>query len=265
MFAVTIVLITLWNSYIGWNVELARSPKIVVAPDSSSEPVSDVKKNNAMKDEADGRNESRHALIRNWVDSQFISIPLLGIKVSSDDAAVLGSVMLFFLNWYYCLCLRREHRDVATFLAESRSLPVELRRHIRWSVDAGNVFNIGSDDRPFESSGKAQDKPVGAFFPPMRLLLPIFVYAPFVAILLVMFFDVYCLFGPYESPFRPPLEPGQGLWSALSMRHRWQLILTDSFGVLVAILTLKVCWQIVIYHRQTRTVIDAFEETTQSP
>jgi hypothetical protein len=60
--------------------------------------------------------------IRTWSDSRSISSSLLGIKVSIDDAPVLGSTALFVISIWFLLSVRREYYTIYFLLKDTRQL-----------------------------------------------------------------------------------------------------------------------------------------------
>jgi len=59
--------------------------------------------------------------LQDWAAARTISIGLLGIRVSVDDAAVLGAVALFVLSLWLMLVTRRENHTVGFLLRDTDS------------------------------------------------------------------------------------------------------------------------------------------------
>ena len=61
--------------------------------------------------------------LRDWAASRIIHISILGIRVSVDDAAVLGTAVLFVLSLWLLLVARRENRTIGSLLQNTNENP----------------------------------------------------------------------------------------------------------------------------------------------
>ena len=59
--------------------------------------------------------------LRDWASSRIVQISLLGIRVSVDDAAVLGTLVLLILSLWLLLLARRENHTVGFLLRDTDS------------------------------------------------------------------------------------------------------------------------------------------------
>ena len=115
---------------------------------------------------------TRQAL-QDWAESRNVMISFLGIRVSVDDAAVLGTSSLFVISLWLLLLMRRENHTVGFLLRDTdtpRDSDVgDQRRHMyssgqRWlilhTIDANSLFVTFE---PFADSGSLPQrfKPVG--------------------------------------------------------------------------------------------------------
>lgn len=57
--------------------------------------------------------------LKDWASSRIVQISLLGIRVSVDDAAVLGSVVLLVLSLWLLLVSRREYYTIGSLLDDT--------------------------------------------------------------------------------------------------------------------------------------------------
>lgn len=57
--------------------------------------------------------------LKDWAASRTVQISLLGIRVSVDDAAVLGSVVLLVLSLWLLLLARRENNTIGSLLRDT--------------------------------------------------------------------------------------------------------------------------------------------------
>jgi Protein of unknown function (DUF2934) len=83
----------------------------------------------------------REHAIRSWADNRFVSISLLGIRVSVDDAPIVGTFALVVISIWRLLAIRREHITIASLLRDTRrngDVTVDLLRR-QWRVFHGIV------------------------------------------------------------------------------------------------------------------------------
>jgi hypothetical protein len=91
--------------------------------------------------------------MRSWVDTQVVSVALLGIKISVSDFAILGSAALFLCLFYLFLCERRENHEVGYLFQDICSNDTFLKTHGYHAVaivSSYMVFNLGG---PHEIGG----------------------------------------------------------------------------------------------------------------
>jgi hypothetical protein len=61
--------------------------------------------------------------LKDWASSRIIQVSLLGIRVSVDDAAVLGTLVLFVLSVWLLLVSRRENYTIGFLLRDTDTSP----------------------------------------------------------------------------------------------------------------------------------------------
>jgi hypothetical protein len=73
--------------------------------------------------------------LKDWVNSQSVTIALLGIRVSVDDAPVLGAAALFVLSLWLLLLMRRENHTIGFLLRDTDSSSRDdLSNGQRWLI-----------------------------------------------------------------------------------------------------------------------------------
>jgi hypothetical protein len=90
-------------------------------------------------------------LIRGWVDSTFLSVPILGFKVSAFDATVIGSLALLILVLWHFFSLRRENHLVAYVFNQAWGRGRARQNHVFAYVWSTQVFTTSRDDTPMSS------------------------------------------------------------------------------------------------------------------
>lgn len=229
-FASAAILAGLWNLYASWDIRWAEGAR--------------------------GRTWTEEQVqlrqINAWVDANTVGVALLGIKLSTSDAAVLGGIVLLGLAFYQCLCARRENHEVGALLVESAGEPEPLRRLIFRRISAFMVFLASeSNDAPYDSlDGKRSTQTIPLF----HTGWPLLIYLPAITIGATLLSDLYYAF-VYVSPFD---QIGHGAWLGLSQSYRWKLVAMDVSGLAMAIITWCYCRQTVIFRRGTERVVQSF-------
>jgi hypothetical protein len=87
------------------------------------------------------------AALKDWVSSQSVTIALLGIRVSVDDAPVLGTSALMVLSFWLLLLVRRENHTIGFLLRDTDTQP--SARHLSDDESAGaqERYKYGSGQR----------------------------------------------------------------------------------------------------------------------
>jgi len=113
--------------------------------------------------EASGIAQTRAYLVqdqvRAWVESQSITINLLGIRIAVSDFAILNSLALYAFVYYYLLSARRENREIGQLLREVRDNLDSTGYTVYASIASYMVFTLNKgDDNPIASLEPDKDK-----------------------------------------------------------------------------------------------------------
>ncbi len=230
-----VICTALWNSYLSWDRRWAYE---VQAP------------------AAWGQRELLQAQIRSWIETNTVSVSLLGIRVSVSDAAVLGSISLIILSFYMCMTLRKENEEVALLLRHFASQEYDSleKGRILDRIQATTLFlRRTSNDEPFTTIEVARARTDR--IPLSHFVLRVLTYFPGITIWLVIASDIYYAYG-YVSPWVRNTEP---LWQALPLSFVLQLVVMDLFATLCALLVWRYCKRASAYRRGTQLVLDSFE------
>jgi len=229
----TMMLIASYNAYLSydyiWIIDSTRRQMEAgerrVANDSKSatERVSQVLTDQALKD---------------WAASRTVLISLIGIRVSIDDAPVLGSTVLCLLSLWLLLGARREHHTIDSLLRDTdtpgsranrdRSVLQLPTRRIMFSggercrifhtLISNNLFFTfqSFDDQDLSKAGVATRFKRGLKTVGLRVLRNFFFLFPALAALTVFGLDRWSYFIP--DPFDPNFaSPGVGAFFWRSM------------------------------------------------
>lgn len=158
IFACGTILITIYNNYFPWNrivttpnQGLTEWPQPNLGADEVHDPAppqglnddrlkewaarleneKTARTNTAKELSREGHKES----VKNLQDDQAIAISLLGIRLSSADLDIFGSIGVFITSMYYLLSVRRLSLEVESLLTEAEDPVVDLQA--RWFVYEG--------------------------------------------------------------------------------------------------------------------------------
>jgi hypothetical protein len=147
--------------------------------------------------------ELQKAMLRNWVDSHFISIPLLGLKFSITDASVVGSFLLCILSVWLFFSMRRENHLIGQTLTEAQHCGDDLKAYVYLGITGTQIFaTVSNNDKPFTTLRTPERDERGVV---LKGSVYVLMYLPAIAIFFVLFTDFLSLVLP--SAFRSPHEP----------------------------------------------------------
>lgn len=221
--------------------------------------------------------------LRDWAASRTVQISLLGIRVSVDDAAILGSAVLFVLSLWLLLLARQEYHIIGSLLRNTdtqrpgeggdpsamrppESPPCMYSGGERWLIfhtimsnslfftfdhSLSSVHSLDDQDPPRAGAASAFGGRLTKAA--LKLLRHFFFLFPAVASVVVFLLDRRSYFNP--DPFDPKYgNPGIGPF------YRW------SFAVfLVCWIPLAFCClKSSLYSRDTEKVLREYGDKLQS-
>lgn len=79
-------------------------------------------------------------LVRNWVDTQYFTFPILGLKISTADVtSVLSLCIIIILIWCF-FCIRSENFTLGKILNATQTHPLYFKRYILYGICFKNLF-----------------------------------------------------------------------------------------------------------------------------
>lgn len=91
-------------------------------------------------------------LLSSWVDSGFVTVPLLGIRVHIADGAVLGALGLSILMFWLFFSMRRLNHLVGKSLRMALDADYQVKQYLYYGVSSSHVFStISENDDPIRS------------------------------------------------------------------------------------------------------------------
>jgi hypothetical protein len=267
------VIVCLWNTYISSDRDFAFQPLPYPTPrQPAPSGQTTVSTDPGHPDFGLDTHETYRQLLqqqfKGWVDSQYVSVNLLGIRISVSDFGVLAALGLDFFLFYYLLCVRRENREVGQLFRDfyraalSGDGQFEVDRlhpaaYATYSaVSSYLIFNLNRrDDAPIRSvdAFPKHQKLFG-----IRAVSHIMIYASLIAITAIIICDrmsdrkaASSTF--FETAFRldPNLNnvaPDRRMYFSVV---EWAAV---AFGFWAAYMT----WQIRRYQEATRDVFESF-------
>ncbi len=208
----------------------------------------------------------QQGVFRNWVDSQYVTISLLGIRFSVSDFAVLDSLALYLFVLYYMLAMRRENHETGKILHEVIGQDPETKTTVYRAIKAYMVFNLSPhSDAPIENYATSDPPPVKKY-KRVRFAVEAMHWAPAVVIGLTIVCDFCSVFIPsgkfgmlFSSPFHPD---GTSIWQTFPI-HRDRLIYFAFVELTALAILLMVCDttnKTPNYKNRTSEMLDKFEK-----
>ena len=241
VFACGTIIITLYNNYFQWNrisLDPARGLSVWRRPVDQTEAVANPFKltpqeqDHIRKRANDLNDEYSRQDARDQTENQTISLSWLGIKLSSADMDVFGSLGLFITSMYYLLCVRRMALEIESLITSVKGSDATTLDYVYLGVRQSFVLNVDADDDLIYNTSAAKrarnrDRGVSLshwLFPKLRFL-------PAVTILLNLGSDWYYALVQEGSTY------GGGFWwlRNLTLTFQLQFLLMTLLATVVGI------------------------------
>lgn len=276
-FIVTVIIalavtITLWNAYLSWDRDFATQTKwhgSNIEDGSKNKDNSEKKvgsKNEHGSKKADGKSEdevcveNHKTLLSEWVKSQIITVPLLGIRVGVSDASVLSGISLFIVSIWFFFSMRQENYLVATLLIDTKEHDLDLKKLIISTILSHFVFtSVSKNDQPINDLTPLRDEYRKISF--TRKIDKYLFFLPPTAIALAIIMDILSIF-LIPAVFRYPKEPllhimnGAGVWI--------KFVLFEMVALTFLILTSFVCWRSLKYEKATVDILNRYRDSIKT-
>jgi hypothetical protein len=115
------MLIASYNAYLSYDYNwiLGSNERQLAGEQLQAERVSSPEANNRKLASANVAQVLDEEALKHWAESRIVQISLLGIRVSIDDVAVLGSACLSVLSLWLVLVARRENHTIGLLLRDT--------------------------------------------------------------------------------------------------------------------------------------------------
>ena len=91
-----------------------------------------------LKDENNYAKIARREYIRNYEDSYYVIIPLLGSKINSDDAPFLFGLTLLILFFWVYVCVKNENFTIGKIFDLTLKKPINIKKYIFYGISFYN-------------------------------------------------------------------------------------------------------------------------------
>lgn len=188
--------------------------------------------------------------LRDWASSRTIFISLLGIRVSVDDAAILGTAVLFILSMWLLLWARREHYTTSRILRDTlrdntrpppgtqpMSRSTAYTDQERWlifhTINSNGIFfaitpsfsSVRSLTGPLPAADTTFKRTVNRIGLP--LLRNFFFLFPVITALIVIVIDhfSFAIADPFDPHYGIPGDDPRTFWKSIIALGIWLLLL----------------------------------------
>ena len=214
-----IVFIAVWNTYFTWSRHWLGLPET---------PVSVGNQRNQTAEEL--RRIGIEQQVKLFMENKDINIGLFGIRVSSDDVPLLGSLALCIVVLWQVLTCRRANRDVASLLIEARNSTAPEMRAVYFGIRSELIFGAMSAREKPISSLEYKFRPTDADQRKLAISTQLLLYLPTIAICIAIASDLYyaaVFSGDYDLNFAVPV------WGALPLSLKLELLVSDAFAGII--------------------------------
>jgi hypothetical protein len=259
------ILISLWNAMLSWDGDMALELRPQLSPIASPAP-SPAASPTPMTDQdrrASLVKANQDTVTSEWLKNLVVSVGLLGIRISTNDLAVVGSASSIVIMVWFFFSQRRENRAIVGLLRDcsKRVMRGQLSKDVGEMVYEGVVQNIvfidmGGGDAPLR--GLSADTTQSERNRFVRTILTGLVFLPPITIILIVVSDLSSVFLT-RSYLRISMEH---LWKVLLAEHHYGSLAKiagfDAIAVASAIYTLMLCLNCREFTKATSATIKDF-------
>ena len=258
-----------------WNVMLSWERGIATRPLSDQDELARTEYNNdACKTEEEIKKERQGILAKirenqktatdEWIKNLYVSVGILGIRVSVHDLSVMGSFSLVVIMIWYYFVQRRENRAIASLFlyCMDEMKRKELTNGILKLAYEGVVQNIvfidmGGGDKPISNLKNESSTPESNTF--VRYVLALITFLPPFTIAMIVVSDMSSLFiGSYAR------VDFNSVWSTLRFPEHlvevFKIIFYELFAIGCLVYTLYLCRKCRAFSKATSLIIRDFKQ-----
>lgn len=197
-----------------------------------------------------GEAQEKAEIIKQYVDSLQISIPVLGIKLSNSDAAVLGSLALVAAAYLSSLAAQRWKRELVTIVNDFGTQTRELRQMIYSSVRTGAVFTAVYDE-----AGKGDEHLTEK---DVSIPYKIIIFLPVVALAAILLDDFFYI------AHHVKWQGDHFLFGERSVRFLWEMAGEDLIALVLGVFLVILCRKTLSNDKEAQRKLFEFGWTSKS-
>jgi hypothetical protein len=199
--------------------------------------------------------ELQKALLKGWVDSMFVNVPLIGLKFSIADGWIIGGAALLILAIWEFYALRRENHLIGWLLQDVQGENRRVRSFVFHGICGTQVFaTLTENDEPISELKDPEMKTV----PAIRLAWKILLYLPVIAIALIVATDIVSIVwwsAVFRSPHLPLLDIAKGGGTASVIYFMFVVAMQEAAALCMGFPTLFLLWRASRYQSGTITLL----------
>jgi hypothetical protein len=257
-----------WNTMLSW--ERGSAFDFPNNAPSQARSSSDSAAVNQFSPEPKSSDDSAKIVKSEWLKNLYVSAGILGIRVSTNDLAVVGSASLIVVMVWYFFSQRRENRAIVGLLRDctakldAGAVNRDVGKLVYEGIVQNVVFiNIGGGDRPIKGIYKNEDdsKPENEF---VRYVLIALTFLPSITIAGVILADLVSLANESYVEGR-----GKGpVLLALMLGHKYfalvKVVAFETFALVAFGYTLRLCELCRRFSNATATTVKQFQRRVWS-
>jgi hypothetical protein len=254
------ILVSLWNAMVSWERNWAFEPRPQASPVAS--PTASPVASPTLPPDLVAKN--RETVTNEWLKNLVVSVGLLGIRISTHDLAVVGSVSLIVVMVWFFFSQRRENRAIVGLLRDCSdkftrgALGSDVCRMVYEVIVQNIVFiDMGGGDKPIRgliANGAQSER--NRF---VRRIITGMVFLPPFTILMIVVSDLASLLA--SSYLR---ESQEALWKIIWERRSFEVLAKvvgfDTFALFSSFYTLRLCLKCREFSKATAATIKQFNE-----
>lgn len=178
--------------------------------------------------------EARQLLLNFWIDSTFISFPIVGVRLSIADASFIISIGITAIMIWLLYSTRRENHIIGRSLRITidEEAPLSIKKYVYYGITFSSLFmTMSNHDNPIRSIEymEQEQKIFG-----LRGIFQLIFYVPFILILSIIIFDILSL-SVIPSVFRENNVPV--IFTNLPFKYQLHIIVMEATALIMGTIT----------------------------
>lgn len=200
-------------------------------------------------------------LLKEWVDSTFVSIPLIGIHLTVADASIVGSFALTILTSWFFFSMRRENHLIGLLLRDVKFEKEDEKRAFVFHGILGTQMFATLTNRDVPFTNIDEDATQFRHLPSNRFVTRVLFFLPVFAIAFTVIFDFFSVFW-MPSIFRMPHVPLFELFDDVIKHKRIliEIMLRVLWGSMLAVISAVLIRRVDRFQNGTINMLKSVEK-----